>query len=252
MSSGLRTTHRALAVALLVAAGAGILAARSALGIEWNVGSVRGLVDRLGVWAPIGFVLLVAFRTPLLLPSQLVLTVGGLCFGALQGTLWGALGILLSGVFAFGVARWLGAEALRARVPAGLARTLRLGGTRGGAAFLAVATGYPVGPIALLHAAAALTGMGFASFLVAAATGSTLRAALYAYFGSSLLEGRWGHVGLAAVILGVCLLPLLHPGVRAWVRRQLEAAEPGPRGQPTQLAVTHRRPGDPRHPGSGS
>ncbi len=230
------------ALALVAAFVGGALYARSALGIEWSVESVRELVDQLGWWGRAGFVLLVAFRTPLLLPSQLVLTVGGLCFGVAGGTVYGGLGIFLSGLFAFIVTRWLGADRIRERVPAGLRRTLEMGGTRGGAAVLAVATGYPVGPIAILHAAAAVTGMAWSSFLVAAAVGSTLRAALWAYFGNSLIEGRWLQVGLAAVVVGLSMLPMLHPRVRAFLKSQLEADPaptdpadvdaPGPEGAP--------------------
>ncbi len=218
---------RLLGVALLLGLAVGAFQARSALGVEWSVESVRSLVDKLGLWGPVVFVALVALRTPLLLPSQLVLTAAGLCFGTLEGTLYGGLGILLSGLFAFAFTRWLGAEALRARVPAGFRRTLERGGTRGGAALLAVGTGYPVGPIALLHAAAALTSMPLAAYLVAAGLGSLTRAGTYAWFGSSLIEGRWVQVGLAGGVLCVSLLPLLHPGVRVWIRRQFEAEVPG-------------------------
>ena len=213
-----------LAMGALLAAAA--LWARSALGIEWSVESVRGLVDRMGIWGPIGFVALVACRTPLLLPSQLVLTVAGLCFGTLQGTVYGALGLLGSGLFAFGVTRWLGADAIRSRVPAGLRRTLEAGGTRAGAAIVSAATAYPVGPVSLIHAAAALTRMSLATFLVAVGLGGLVRSAAYAYFGSSLIEGRWLQAGAAAALLGVSLLPLLHPRVRGWLRRQFEAPPP--------------------------
>jgi uncharacterized membrane protein YdjX (TVP38/TMEM64 family) len=217
-----RHLERLAAVLVLAAALGAALYARSALDVDWSVESLRSLVDRLGIWAPLAFVLLVACRTPLLLPSQLVLTAGGLCFGTVQGTAFGALGLSLSGLVAFGVTRWLGAEVLRSRVPAGLRRTLEAGGTRGGAAVVALATAYPVGPVTLVQAAAALTSMGLATFLVAVGAGAAVRSAIYAYFGNSLIEGRWIHVGIATAVLAVSLLPLLHPRVRIWLRRQFE------------------------------
>jgi uncharacterized membrane protein YdjX (TVP38/TMEM64 family) len=215
-----------LAVLSLVIVFGGALWLRSSLGIEWSIESVRSAVEQLGVWAPIGFVLMVAFRSPLLLPSQLVLTVGGLAFGTLQGAVFGALGLLLAGTFTFLVARWLGAERLRHRVPPGLRRTLEAGGSAGGAAVVAVATGYPIGPITLVHAAAAVTGMSFASFLVAASVGSGMRAILYAYFGSSLIEGSWLNAGVAASVAAISLLPLLHPAVRRWLRELFAPPRP--------------------------
>jgi uncharacterized membrane protein YdjX (TVP38/TMEM64 family) len=122
----------------------------------------------------------------------------------------------------------MGAELLRERVPGGLRRTLETGGRRGGPALLALASGYPIGPITLVQAAAAVTGMGFATFVVAAGAGSLVRAALYAYFGNSLIEGRLGHAGMAVALLALCLLPLAHPRVRRWLRAQLQADPPPP------------------------
>jgi uncharacterized membrane protein YdjX (TVP38/TMEM64 family) len=180
-------------------------------------------VDGLGLWAPVGFVVLVAVRSPLLLPSQLILTAGGLCFGVVRGTLYGGLGLLLSGVIAFSLVRGVGAEVLRQRVPAGLRRTLEAGGRRGGALLLAGASAYPVGPITLVQAAAGMVGMGWVSFVVAAGTGSLARAGLYAYFGDSLVEGRLAHAGVALALLALCLLPVAHPGVRTWLRGQMRA-----------------------------
>jgi uncharacterized membrane protein YdjX (TVP38/TMEM64 family) len=210
---------RLAVLALLVAA---VVAARRALGVEWNAEALREAVARLGLWAPFVFVLLVAFRTPLLLPSQVVLLAGGLLFGTAGGTAFGALGIWLSGIMAFALTRWLAGAGIRRRVPAGMQRTLDVAGTRGGAAILALATAWPVGALALYHAAAGLTRMGFPLFLVALGVGSVPRAWTYSYFGSSLVEGRWLHVGLAAGILALAVLPLAHPEVRRFLRRQFE------------------------------
>jgi uncharacterized membrane protein YdjX (TVP38/TMEM64 family) len=225
-----------LAIGLAVG---GMLWARSALGLEWSVASVRGVVESLGLWAPLGFVLLVALRSPLLLPSQLILTVAGLCFGVVRGTLYGGLGLLLSGLVVFSVVRWMGAELLRERVPGGLRRTLEAAGRRGGAALLAAASAYPVGPVTLVQAAAGMVGMGWASFVVAAGAGSLVRAWLYAYFGNSLVEGRLAHVGVALALLALCLLPLGHPRVRAWLRNQLRA-------EPTAAEGEALKPAPPR------
>ena len=218
---------RLAVLALLVALA---LVARDALGVEWGTEALRARVAELGLWAPLGYVLLVAFRTPLLLPSQVVLLTGGLLFGVGGGTLYGALGLLLSGVMAFGMTRWLAGAGVRRRVPAGMRRTLDMAGTRGGAALLMVATAWPVGALALYHAAAGITRMRFALFLASVGSGSVPRAWTYAYFGSSLVEGRWLHVSLAGLIVAAALLPLAHPRARAFLRRQFdvdpEASDP--------------------------
>lgn len=221
-----RHLERLAAVLVLAVALGAALYARSVLDVDWSVESLRSLVDRLGIWAPSPSSSSWRAARPCCCPPSSC-SRRGLCFGTVQGTAFGALGLLLSGVVAFGVTRWLGAEVLRSRVPAGLRRTLEAG-TRGGAAVVALATAYPVGPVTLVQAAAALTSMGLATFLVAVGAGAAVRSAIYAYFGNSLIEGRWVHVGIATAVLAVSLLPLLHPRVRIWLRRRFEVRpEPG-------------------------
>lgn len=213
---------RLLGVGILAAALGGSYLARNQLGIEWSVDSLRELVDGMGLWGPGVMVLLVAFRTSLLLPSQLVLLASGLIFGTVDGTIVGGLGLILSGTLYFSVARWLGGDVIRNQVPAGLRRTLEMASSRGGATLLGVATAYPVGILAAYHAAAGLTRMSFAVFWLALVPSCFIRAWLYAYFASSVAEGRWNHVAIATAIFGALMLPLAHPRVRAIVKRQFQ------------------------------
>lgn len=210
--------------ALVVAGGCLAVLAQRSLGIDWSTASLQALVERLGFWAPAAFVLLIGLRTPLLLPSQLVLTASGLCFGTLQGTLVGALGLLLSASLAFCVGRSVGAEALgrplRQRWRRRLGRALEAAGSRGGVGLLALATGYPFGPTTAYHAAAALTDMRFRVFFLAVALGAAVRAWTFSYFGSSLAQAHWTAAAISGGLIAGALLPLLHPGVRSWALRQ--------------------------------
>ena len=52
----------------------------------------------------------VAFRSVLFLPSWVLLVGGGLCFGVVIGTLLGGLGVALSALMQFAVARGIGRE----------------------------------------------------------------------------------------------------------------------------------------------
>jgi len=195
---------------------------RAKLGITWDLDGLRAFVDGLGVWGPLAFVGVVTFRTVLFVPSQLALIAGGICFGTTGGTVYGALGLLASGVIVFVLTRWLGADAVRSRVPAAAQRALAAAGSRGGAVLVAVGTGYPVGNITGYHAAAALTPMRIEVFLVAVAAGSLLRAWIYAFFGNAILERSSEElIAMAAFVAAAALLlPLLHPRVRSWVRAQ--------------------------------
>ena len=196
--------------------------ARTRLGISWDLEGLRQLVEGLGVWGPLAFIALVTFRTALLVPSQLALILGGICFGTVGGTLFGALGLLASGLLVFGMTRWLGADAVRSRVPAAAQRALAAAGSRGGAVLVGIGTGYPVGNVTGYHAAAALTPMRTGVFTTAVALGSLGRAFTYAFFGNAILERSTTELIVIAVSVGLAavLLPLLHPRVRGWVRER--------------------------------
>ena len=62
---------------------------RGYLGIEFSAESIRDYVLDLGPLAPIFFVFIVAGRSMLGLPSQVVLIAAGLCFGTWLGALVG-------------------------------------------------------------------------------------------------------------------------------------------------------------------
>jgi uncharacterized membrane protein YdjX (TVP38/TMEM64 family) len=199
--------------------------ARTRLGITWDLDGLRQLVEGLGVWGPAAFVALVTFRTVLFVPSQLALIAGGICFGTTGGTLYGALGLLASGLLVFVLTRWLGADVVRSRVPAAVQRALAAAGSRGGAVLVGIGTGYPVGNVTGYHAAAALTPMRVDVFTLAVALGSLGRAWTYAFFGNAILERSTAELVAIAVGVGLAaaLLPLLHPRVRAWARERWRA-----------------------------
>jgi uncharacterized membrane protein YdjX (TVP38/TMEM64 family) len=205
------------------------LVARRALDLEWSTESVRGLVESLGVWGPIAMVLIVAFRIPLLLNSQVVLTMAGACFGVAGGTLYGALGTWITGVMVFVLIRYLDDDRLARRVPPNLRRTLEVAGGRGAAAMMATGTALPFGPTSLYHAAAALTAMGPITFAIALAGGVIPRSFAYAAFGNELLEGDLGNAAWMGAAFLLPLALLAHPGVRAWLRTQFD---PNPREEP--------------------
>ncbi|MEM7408918.1 MAG: VTT domain-containing protein [Myxococcota bacterium] len=199
------------------------LTLRRVIGLEFQPDSLRGVVEGLGVWAPIAFVGIVAFRVPLGVPSQVVLIGGGLVFGLVQGTIYGAIGLLVSGLVLFLTSRWAGREAVLSRVPGRLRHLFDIAGSRLGALFIAVGTAYPLGPITTYHLIAGVTRMSVIAFALALAVGSLGRAAIYTYFGSSLVEGEMDQVIWAAgVLLLAGLVPLAFPTPRQWILQMLE------------------------------
>ena len=189
-------------------------ALREEMNIEVSAESIHTYVLGLGFKAPLIFVALVTFRSFLLLPSMVVLTAGGLVFGAAVGTVLGAAGILSSALMQFSIARVLGREWVRPR----LGETFRRFERRieaAGPMLVALTTAHPVGPMSPFHWGAGLSRLAFLPFLVAVLLAGPVRAGAYSFFGANLLDAGSTRFWLAAaLLLAVALLPLLHPAIR--------------------------------------
>jgi uncharacterized membrane protein YdjX (TVP38/TMEM64 family) len=190
---------------------------RASAGIDWSPESLREYVRALGPIAPVAFLGMVTFRSLLALPSAVVLTAGGLVFGAWLGALLGALGLVASALWCFAAARLMGRDWVQSRIPERL-RPLEDRAESFGPPLIGLATAHPMGVMTPLYFAAGLSRIRFAPFLAACALAGPIRAALYAGFGSQLTElwspRFWVATG---VLAAAAVLPLLHPRVRAWL-----------------------------------
>jgi uncharacterized membrane protein YdjX (TVP38/TMEM64 family) len=218
----LQTRRIVVVLACLLAAMAGATWARTAYGIEWSPAAMRELVARAGLWGPLVFIVLISLRPILVIPSQVFMISAGICFGTIPGALYAALGITLGGVFTFGFTRWVGRDAVLARMPSGLRSTIENGGRAPALALLFLGVAYPIGPILWFCVAAALTGIALPTFTMAIFAGGFVRAATYTFFGSSLVDAQLHEMLLGGAAIGVvAMLPLLHPRLRARLWRLL-------------------------------
>jgi len=207
---------RLLLVLIAFVVGGGIL--RNALGIEWSTEGIRSVVSDSGFWAPVIFLTLLVFRILLVIPSVILLPAGGLLFGVVEGTIYGAIGLTLSGLLNYGLVQWAGPQAFQSRIPPRFQGALDIARSKAGAGAVAVISAYPFGPITIAHLGAAIAGMGFFTYLIAVALGSLVRAATFSLFGASLVEsGRLGWASLA--MAGALIIPLLIPRSRAWLKQ---------------------------------
>ena len=214
------TARRMLVVCVLVLAvyaAGGLL--RERLGIEFNAESVRDYVLALGPAAPLLFILIVAGRALLGLPSQIVLIAAGLCFGTVVGSIVGGTGLMISGIFLFAAARYAGREVIEKRLGEGAQRVMNFTGRRTGIVAFALVFGYPISPLSPLQAAAGWTPIPVPNFLVAAFIGGLLRASVFAYFGDALIDASWGTLLAPGAVLALALaIPLTFAEGRAWLR----------------------------------
>lgn len=218
--SGGRRWRRFVVLVLFVVGG---MMLRNALGIEWSAEGVRAAVENAGGWAPIAFLVLMVFRLVLLIPSMILLPAGGLLFGVVEGSIYGTIGLTLSGLLNFGLVKWAGPEAFKSRISPRMNGVLEIARSKAGAAAVAVICGYPAGPITFIQFGAAISGMRLLVFAVAVGLGSAVRATTYSLFGASLAESDQFVWALLAIVAASCL-PLLIPQSRAWIRQSFGAS----------------------------
>jgi uncharacterized membrane protein YdjX (TVP38/TMEM64 family) len=198
--------------------------ARNRLGIQLDVEAVRVFAEGLGTAGPILFVLIVAGRSLLALPSQVVLIAAGLCFGTVVGSVVGGAGLMLSGLAIFWIARYAGREFVESRTSLRGRHLLDFATRRSGASTFAVACAYPLIPLAPIQAAAGLTPMSTAYFTTAAFAGGSVRASIFAYFGNALVDSNWtGLLYATGLFLIIAAIPVTFPSGRKWLREFVAA-----------------------------
>ncbi len=204
-----------IALIFLVAGGFYVGGAlRADLGIEWSAQAVQAFVLGLGLKAPFIFLGLVTFRQFFFLPSGVVLTAGGLLFGAALGTLLGGTGIVLSALLLFFLARGMGSGWVNSRFQDRF-RSFERRARTAGPVVVGLMTGHPMGVMTPFHLAAGISGVSWLVFLVVVLVAGPIRRVTYDYMGANLLDVGSARFWLASALLVVlALLPLAHPKVR--------------------------------------
>ncbi|TXS92952.1 TVP38/TMEM64 family protein [Parahaliea maris] len=193
--------------------------AREIFDVELSVESLRSWITESGPVAPMVAVLFVAFRMLLGIPSHLGLLVVGVCFGALEGTIYGALGLVITGMLAFLLTRYGGRDFVREQASERLEKVINTGGQLNSALVIAVFTGYPLGLLTPVHSVAGVTPMPAMIFFAALSVGAVVRAACYSIFAGSLSADEMGPLlWSSALMLGVVFLPLFSRKFREWLR----------------------------------
>lgn len=155
---------------------------RNSLNLEWNVNSIRAAVAQAETWGPLFYIALLMFRFAVLVPSSILLTGAGICFGPVAGTLYATVGLTLSALLKFGLANIVGRDFLLRQLSAKWCSATAVGDRRSTATGLAIICAYPLGPNHVFQIAAILAGIPFSRYVIAVASGGALRSAAFAFF----------------------------------------------------------------------
>jgi uncharacterized membrane protein YdjX (TVP38/TMEM64 family)/rhodanese-related sulfurtransferase len=217
-----------LALVLLLVAGVGwMLSHRDLLRHE----SIEPALRALGIWAPIGFVLIYTTPTVLFFSGAPLGLAGGALFGPVWGTLCNLTGATLGATAAFLLARTIAGEWVARRV-AGRLRRLVEGVTAEGWRFVALMRLVPLVPFNLLNYALGLTGISLSAYVLTSAIcmlPGTVAYTWLGYAGRSAVVGdtaalRSGLLGLGVLAM-IAFLPRLFRRSRTQDPRWIESDE---------------------------
>ena len=245
-----RTMARLLLALVLVAAVVVLALNRSLL----DVSTVERIMNRLGIWAPIGHVVLFALGTVLFAPGSIFGLAGGALFGPAWGTLLNLTGAMLGATAAFLVARYIAADWVRARAGDRIERVIS-GVEAEGWRFVVLARLVPLVPFNLLNYALGLTRISLLHYVLAsliAMAPGTLAFTWIGYAGKRTLDGdaaaiRYGLLALG-VLAAIAFLPRLVAKLRhtsghpSWIEVE-DLAKELPSGRPVTV-IDVRSPSD--------
>ncbi len=210
-SRGLVWLLRGVAL-LLLCAGIGLALWLRTQHIEWSADAIRDWIESQPL-APLAFVTVLVLRPFLLIPSSILMAVGGALFGVVAGTLLGTIGGTVCGIMLFSIARSLGREFAERRLGPRLRRADAYLSDR--ATLVALYTAFPATPLGIAQVATGLSGIRARSFALATVCGMLPRTALLAWFGDSLAQAQWARAAIALLLL----VALLVIGLRMHRRR---------------------------------
>ncbi len=187
-------------------------------------GSVEALetwVARLGIWAPIAFVLLYTVATVGMVPGSILDVTGGALFGPYFGSLLDFTGGCLGAALAFLVARYLAREWVEGRAGPRLQEVMRNVDAEGWK-FVAFLRLVPVFPYNVMNYLLGLTRIPFHQYVLATAifmAPSTIAYTWIGYAGRELIAGETPHIRFALVALGILAALLFLPNFLKRLRR---------------------------------
>lgn len=201
-----RSTLVRLALLLLLAAGVGwMLTHRDLL----NLASIGPAVLPLGIWAPIGFIMIYAVATVLFFSGAILSLAGGALFGPVWGTMWNLAGATLGATASFLLARTVAREWVARRVGGRLERLIE-GVTAEGWRFVALMRLVPLVPFNLLNYALGLTGISLSAYIVTSIVCMLPGAVAYTWLGYAGRSAAIGDTrGLQYGLLGLGVLAMI-------------------------------------------
>jgi uncharacterized membrane protein YdjX (TVP38/TMEM64 family) len=176
-------------------------------------------LERLGIWAPIIYILLYTIGTILILPSTPLNLSGGAIFGIWWGTLWTTVAALIAAVVAFYYSRTIGRDWIAAKFKGAIA-VIDAEMQQGGLFYLFAIRLLPIIPYGIVNFAAGLTSISFRDYFLGTIVGTLPGILPFVMMGSGLKAMTQGDI--FPLMCALALTGMLVAGA-TWYRRHRQS-----------------------------
>ncbi len=173
-------------------------------------------LSKMGIWAPIIYIILYILATLLILPSTPLNLSGGALFGTGWGTFWTTIAAILAAVLAFAFTRTLGREYITRKL-AGKWEVMDAEIHHGGLFYMFAIRLLPIIPYGIVNFTAGLTSIRFRDYLIGTTLGTVPGILPFVMMGAGFKSLNQGNI---LPLLGGFTLTGLLVGVAAWYRRR--------------------------------
>ncbi|AFY76408.1 MAG: TVP38/TMEM64 family protein [Hydrococcus sp. C42_A2020_068] len=195
------------------------------IGIYWLGGidqeQLQAWLKKMGIWAPIVYVLLYTLGTLFILPSTPLNLSGGALFGVWWGTLWTTVAAIIAAVVSFAFTRTVGREYIAQKL-AGRWEAIDAEMRQGGLFYMFAVRLLPLIPYGIVNFAAGLTSIRFRDYLIGTMLGTVPGILPFVMMGSGLQELTSGNV--FPLMCALALTGML-VGVATWYRRRRQSPQ---------------------------
>ncbi|HAC63069.1 MAG TPA: TVP38/TMEM64 family protein [Cyanothece sp. UBA12306] len=177
---------------------------------------LQAWLNKMGIWAPIIYIILYIIATLLILPSTPLNLSGGALFGTWWGTLWTTVAAILAAVIAFAFTRTMGREYI-ARKLAGKWEAMDAEMHHGGFFYMFAIRLLPIIPYGIVNFAAGLTSIRFRDYFLGTAIGTVPGIVPFVMMGAGFKSLNQGNI---FPLLCALTLTAMLAGVATWYRRR--------------------------------
>ena len=180
---------------------------------------LQTLLQKLGIWAPIIYILLYTIGTILILPSTPLNLSGGAIFGVWWGTLWTTVAAVAAAVVAFYYSRTIGRDWIAKKFK-GHITVIDAEMQQGGLFYMFAIRLLPIIPYGMVNLAAGLTSISFRDYFMGTILGTLPGILPFVMMGSGLKAITQGDI--LPLMCALALTGMLVAGA-TWYRRRRQS-----------------------------